>query len=80
MGSNYIELRTKQIENLPVKIPSNKEEDAIAEEITKTVKEILKLKKNNPDSDTKKLEDEVDNLVFRLYGLDPDERRIIERQ
>ena len=79
MGSNYIELRTKQIENLPVKIPSTKKEEAIAEEITKTVREILKLKKSDVNYDTEKLEADVDDLVFKLYEISTDERKVIEQ-
>ena len=60
-------------------MPTNKIEEAIAEKITAKVKEILKLKKKDASADTAKLEDEIDDLVFALYGLSDDERKIVEK-
>lgn len=78
MSGGYIELRTKQIENLPVKIPKTAEEKEFAKKITAKVKEIVKLRKK--DTDTKKLEAEIDDLVFDLYGIiSPEERKTIEK-
>ncbi|MBI2656072.1 N-6 DNA methylase [Candidatus Woesearchaeota archaeon] len=63
-------------EKLPIKLPINKKEEMIAEQITTKVKEILKLKKKHDD--TKKLEAEIDCLVFELYGIAANEQKIIE--
>jgi hypothetical protein len=63
---------------LPIKLPSNKKEQEIADGIVENVKEILKAKKKDNEANTGKLEKEVDDLVFKLYGLTTEERKIIE--
>ena len=79
MQSGYIELRTTQIEDFPIKLPSNKKEEALAEKITDKVKEILKLKKKDANAGTARLEAEINSLVFDLYGISPEERKIIQK-
>lgn len=79
MRGGYIELRTKQIENLPIKIPNTAEEKELAKQITAKVKEIIRFKKKDANADTAKLESEIDDLVFDLYGLTPEERKVIEK-
>lgn len=79
MRGGYIELRTKQIENLPVKLPNTAKEKELAKQITTKVKEILKLKKKDENMDTTSLENEIDDLVFELYGITPEERKVIEK-
>jgi adenine-specific DNA-methyltransferase len=39
----------------------------------------LKAKKANPDADTFVLEDEIDELVYKLYNLTPDEIQTVEQ-
>ena len=72
----YYNYSKSYIEKLPVKFPTSKKEELIADKITAKVKEVLKLKKNGDD--TKTLESEIDSLVFELYGITADERKIIE--
>lgn len=79
MRGGYIELRTKQIESLPIKIPNTTEEKELAKQITAKVKEIVKLKKKDDNADTKTFESEIDDLAFDLYGLTPEERKVIEK-
>ena len=43
------------------------------------VDEILDAKSANPDADTWRIETELDDLVYDLYGLAEDERTAIER-
>ena len=43
------------------------------------VDQILKAKDANPDADTTELEQEIDRLVYELYGLGEEERTAIER-
>jgi type II restriction/modification system DNA methylase subunit YeeA len=63
-----------KIEQLPVKdISDNKQMPFV-----NRVDEILKAKKNNPDSNTAALEKEIDNLVYQLYGLTEEEIKIVE--
>jgi len=42
--------------------------------------EITKAKKKNPKSDTKKLETQIDELVYQLYDLTEEEIKIIENE
>jgi len=39
---------------------------------------ILAAKARNPDADTTALEEEIDGLVYALYGLTPDEIKLVE--
>jgi hypothetical protein len=47
-------------------------------EIENRVEKILALKKENPAADVSALESEIDRLVYKLYGLTPDEIKIVE--
>ena len=47
-------------------------------ELTSLVEEILVAKKSDPSADTSALEAEIDEKVFDLYGLTPDEREIVK--
>ena len=40
--------------------------------------QILTAKKQNPQADTSNLENQIDQLVYQLYGLTDDEVKIIE--
>ena len=42
------------------------------------VDQILTLKKQNKDADTKNLESQIDQLVYKLYDLTPEEKIIVE--
>jgi adenine-specific DNA-methyltransferase len=48
------------------------------DEIAKLVKEILGAKRHNPEADTKALEREIDQLVYKLYDLTADEIKLVE--
>ena len=42
------------------------------------VNQILDIKHTNPDADVSELEDEIDQMVYLLYGLTPEEIAIVE--
>ncbi len=42
------------------------------------VDRILAPKWRNPEADTSALEEEIDRLVYALYGLTPDEIKLVE--
>jgi len=44
----------------------------------RVVERILAAKKNNPAADTSALEREIDQQVYALYGLTPEEIKIVE--
>ncbi|EDN66865.1 Tgh124 [Beggiatoa sp. PS] len=46
--------------------------------ISRKVNQILAAKKHNQKADTSKLEAEIDQLVYKLYGLTEEEIRIVE--
>lgn len=69
-----LELRTIYMETLPV--PKAKPEQV--KEIAQRVEKILLLKAKDQAADIGVLEDEIDQLVYKLCGLTPDEVKIIE--
>lgn len=72
-GNNY-QIDKEPILNLPIIKPSENETNKIALLVDK----ILKIKQQNPDSDTSSLENEIDELVYGLYGLSEEEREVIK--
>ncbi len=77
--ARYYNYSKSYTEKMPIKFPVNKSEEVIAEKITAKVKEILKLKKKDENADTKHIEKEIDDLVFELYGITPEERKVVEK-
>lgn len=49
-----------------------------ANEIAEISKQILSAKQKDPDADTSALEHQIDEMVYKLYGLTPEEIAIIE--
>lgn len=72
MGTNR--WKKYKIELLPIKIP-NIEQKLVIENL---VDEILNQKKEDPNTDTSDLESRIDQLVYQLYDLTPEEIAIIE--
>ncbi len=63
----------------PVLVPPITEANQnLATEIENKIDEIFEATAENPDADTSNLEDEIDKLVYDLYGLDEDEIAIVE--
>lgn len=58
--------------------PITPENQPIVNQIEQLVDQILFTKKANPNSDTSGLEKQIDELVYRLYGLTEEEIRIVE--
>jgi len=69
-----LELRTIYMETLPV--PKVKPQQA--KEIAQRVEKILALKTKDQSTNINALEDEIDQIVYKLYNLTPDEVQIIE--
>lgn len=64
---------------LKIPIPSiSTSNQPIVQQIEVLVDKILSAKKQNPKSDTSAWEKEIDNLVYQLYELTPEEIEIIE--
>ena len=47
--------------------------------ISKIVKAIIAAKEQNPNADTSKLEAQLDNEVYALYGIEGKDRELIEK-
>jgi hypothetical protein len=62
------------LQELPIVIG----DDAQQNKIEKLVDKIISAKKKNPQSDTSKIENEIDQLVYKLYNLTDEEIQIVE--
>ena len=69
----YFSMSKSYVETTPV---ANKPEDTT--KIVHLVNETLNVKKENPEADTTALEAEIDQLVYQLYELTPEEIEIVE--
>ena len=58
----------------PLAIPEQPKDETISLLVTK----ILAAKRADPQADTSKLEAEIDQLVYQLYGLSQEEIKIVE--
>jgi hypothetical protein len=74
MGTNR--WKKYKIELLPIKVPTSDEQA----EVETLVNQIVEAKKNNPSADTNLLEQQVDELVYGLYGITEEETRLIEEK
>ncbi len=63
-----------ELRHIPVPLASRDDQAFM----TQLVKQVLIAKKINPDTDVSSLEDEIDQLVYCLYGLTPEEIAIVE--
>ena len=70
----FYEFKPMYVGQIP--IPSTSQADQAALEAL--VDRILAAKQANPHADVTNLEREIDEHVYRLYGLTPDEIRIVE--
>lgn len=69
-GSNY-QIDKEPLMNIPIKIADKNLENKIIE----LVEEIIELKKLNKD--TQDLENQIDEMVYNLYGLTEDEKELV---
>lgn len=63
-----------ELRMLPIKKISTKEQQPFIN----LANEILHVKKENPKADTSELENQIDNMVYKLYGLSDEEIKIVE--
>ena len=69
----FPKIRIKQARLLPIPYSNNKQQP-----IMDLVDSILNAKKKNPNGDTSSFEQQIDRLVYHLYGLNYDEVLIID--
>ena len=68
-----LELYYTPLSEIPIKKAKNQKE------FIAIVDQILTLKKENPQADTSDLENEIDELVYQLYELTPEEIKIVQQ-
>ena len=71
------ELRKVFIENISIPPVTESNEHLVAQ-IEERVNKILAAKRTNPDTDTTRLENEIDEIVYLLFDLTPEEIAIVE--
>lgn len=67
-----------ELQSLPIPKPNSKNQKLV-DEIVNSANQILEIKKENSQTDTTKIEKDIDNLIYKLYNLDANEIKIIER-
>lgn len=71
------ELKTNNLEKLPIPKINSKNEK-LANELISLVDEILNLKEQDKNANTKTQEDKINSIVYKLYNLNEEEIKIIE--
>ena len=70
----YLELYREPLSEIPIKKASDTEQNSIIAIVDK----ILAAKEKDPQADTSKLEREIDEKVYELYGLTDEEVKVVE--
>lgn len=70
----YLRFIYQYLETIPIVVP----DDKTLKQIVSSVHEILETKKENPEADTSNLEEEIDRLVYELYGLSDEDIGVVE--
>ena len=81
MGGGYLRYRTKFLEELPIALKSNVDYDklmTITDSILSIAKDEDYLQNQQKQSKVKALEAKIDQLVYKLYKLTPEEIKIVE--
>ncbi len=71
----FPKIRLEEFKKLP--IPT---EDTYAGDLAEIVNKIIASKNDNPNADISSLENKLDKVVFKIYGLTADEIKIIEQK
>ena len=76
----FPKIKKSQIESIPIYDLdlTNSDDREKHDLIVASVDQILTVKRNNLDADVSKLEDDIDQMVYLLYGLTPEEIDIVE--
>ena len=67
-------IRTSQLKQIPLPIVSKEQQRPVID----LVDRILNTKRKNPNADTSSLEQQIDHIVYHLYGLTYDEVLIVD--
>lgn len=72
-----LELYREPLSLIPIPHITQKNVNQV-KELEKLVDQVLVIKKQNKDADTKNIEHQIDELVYKLYDLTPEETEIVE--
>ena len=72
-GRAFAQVKTVDIKNLPLAVPSAQ----IQKELSELADKIINTKKLNSSISTVELEDQIDGLIYELYGLSDADVEII---
>jgi hypothetical protein len=70
----FFDFEPRYCSQFPIPNPTSEKQRAVE----KLVDRILAAKAKDPDADVSKFEREIDELVYALYGLTPEEIKIVE--
>jgi adenine-specific DNA-methyltransferase len=73
----YTYASKETMEKIPIP-PITPQNQSLVSQIEALVDAILARKRGNPPADTRELERAIDDIVYRLYDLSPDEIRLVE--
>lgn len=73
-GDIFPQVRISSVENMPIKITSLEKQQPIVT----LVDQILTVKKEDAKADISALENEIDELVYQLYALTPEEIEVVK--
>lgn len=73
-GDIFPQVRISSVENLPIKLADKK----IQSNIEKLVDKIIDKKRKSSQADTSDYENQIDEMVYEIYGLTEEEKRIVE--
>ncbi|MCV3470657.1 Eco57I restriction-modification methylase domain-containing protein [Campylobacter sp. CNRCH_2015_0814] len=79
LGENGFRYKKAFLERLPIPKINSKNEK-LANELISLVDEILVLKEQNKNANTKTQEDKINSIVYKLYNLNEEEIKIIENK
>ena len=75
MSGGYFQFQAPQLRVIPTRHPTSKDTISKFEE---KVDKIINSKRKNHEADTIELEREIDQMVYEVYGLTPEEIRVVE--
>ena len=70
----FPKIRVAEFRKLPIPLAGKEAQEGVAEKVG----EVLVAKKKDPEADTSALESQIDQLVYKLYGLTEEEIAIVE--
>ena len=77
LAGGYLGINKNNLETLPI-FEINSKNQALANKIIGLVDKVIMIKGKNAEADTSEFEKQIDNLVYRLYGLSDEEIEIVE--